>query len=254
MIAEIELLMEKYRRWLADRTALREVNGHVEITTPYLDRHNDYIQIYARKDREQLVLTDGGETIDDLAMSGCSLDSPKRQELLKLTLAGFGVENQGGQLCVKANGENFAVRKHNLIQAVLAVNDLFYLAQPMVASLFWEDVAAWLDELDVRYTPRVQFKGKSGYDHQFDFAIPKSKAAPERIIRTINNPTRDAAQNLVLAWVDTRESRPADSRAFAIMNDREKRIGGGVTDALRNYEITPVLWSERSQISQVLAA
>ncbi len=36
----------------------------------------------------------------------------------------------------------------------LAVNDMFYLAVPMVASLFYEDVVAWLDVHEVRYTPR----------------------------------------------------------------------------------------------------
>ena len=33
--------------WLKDKTTLREVDGEwVEITTPYLDRHNDALQIY----------------------------------------------------------------------------------------------------------------------------------------------------------------------------------------------------------------
>ena len=32
----------------------------------------------------------------------------------------------------------------SLLQAMLAVNDMFYLAVPMVASLFYEDVVAWL--------------------------------------------------------------------------------------------------------------
>ena len=39
---EIEKLLDDYRVWLKDKTTLREVNSKwVEITTPYLDRHND---------------------------------------------------------------------------------------------------------------------------------------------------------------------------------------------------------------------
>ena len=34
---------------------------------------------------------------------------------------------------------------YNLLQAMLAINDLFYLAVPLVASLFYEDVVSWLD-------------------------------------------------------------------------------------------------------------
>ncbi|HNY35282.1 MAG TPA: DUF1829 domain-containing protein [Methanothrix soehngenii] len=98
---------------------------------------------------------------------------------------------------------------------MLAVNDLFYLASPMVSSLFLEDVVAWLDENGIRYTPNVKFTGKSGYDHLFDFVIPKSKKRPERILQAINRPSRDEAGATAFAWIDTREVRASDSRAYA---------------------------------------
>jgi hypothetical protein len=41
---------------------------------------------------------------------------------------------------VHASPDNFPSRKHSLVQAMLAVNDMFYLAVPMVTSLFYEDV------------------------------------------------------------------------------------------------------------------
>ena len=104
----------------------------------------------------------------------------KRQDLLKMTLDGFGVKQNGKALQVHASTENFPPRKHNLVQAILAVNDMFYLAAPMAASLFYEDVSAWLDANDIRYTPEVKFTGKTGYDHRFDFVIPKSRQQPER--------------------------------------------------------------------------
>jgi hypothetical protein len=254
MIEEIATLVDRYRSWLKDKTVLRELNGHVEITTPFLDRHNDFIQIYARRENGGFLLTDDGYTIDDLKMSGCMLDTRKRQDLLKVTLAGFGVKQEEGALVVHATADNFPLRKHNLIQAILAVNDLFYLAQPYVASVFLEDVAAWLESLEVRFMPNVKFTGKSGYDHLFDFAIPKSKAAPERLLRAINNPTKDTAQSLAFSWVDTRDVRPADSRAYAILNDRERPVPSGVEDALRSYEVVPVSWSRRDAVKEAIAA
>jgi hypothetical protein len=45
---------------------------------------------------------------------------------------------------------------------MLAVNDQFYLAKPIVESLFYEDVVQWLDANDIRYTPSVKFTGISG--------------------------------------------------------------------------------------------
>lgn len=220
-VAEIQKLMDDYLAWVRDKTTLREVNGSwVEITTPYLDRHNDALQIYARLENGGLLLTDDSYIIHDLEMSGCKLDTGKRQDLLKMTLNGFGVKQNKDALEIHATAENFPMRKHNLIQAMLAVNDLFYLAQPMVASLFLEDVIAWLEENEVRYTPKVKFTGISGYDHLFDFVIPKSRRQPERIVQAINRPTRDTAESFMHKWSDTREVRSPESKAYAVLNDR----------------------------------
>lgn len=254
MIEEIKTLLDQYIAWLKDKTALREVNDWVEITTPYLDRHNDYLQIYAQRANGEYLLTDDGYVLEDLKLSDCNLDSVKRQALLKMTLNGFGVRLEGGRLEVKASRDNFALRKHNLIQAMLAVDDLFYLAAPMVSSLFFEDVQAWLELLEVCYTPKVKFTGKSGYDHVFDFVIPKSRARPERIIRTINRPNRDTAQAMAFSWIDTREVRPPASNAYAILNDSERSPAATVVDALKSYEVHPVLWSKREDVREELAA
>src|SRR5439155_122220 len=139
---EIEKLLHDYREWLKEKTTLREVNNAwVEITTPYLDRHNDMLQIYARAEDGGYVLT------------------------------------------------------------------------------------------DVSYTPRVKFTGISDYDHLFDFVIPKSRKQPERILQAINRPTRETAEAFIYKWTDTREVRPVDSKAYAILNDTEQPVSGGVLDA-----------------------
>jgi hypothetical protein len=256
MISEIAELLDRYQRWLRDKTTLRQIDDWCEITTPYLDRHNDHLQIYAKKSSGGFILTDDAYTLTDLEMQGCKLDSPKRQTLLKQTLDGFGVRHnaQSGALEVTASPDNFPMRKHNLVQAMLAVNDLFYLAQPSVASLFYEDVVAWLDLSDIRYTPKVKFTGKTGYDHLFDFVIPKSRRQPERILSAINRPNKDAAQAMAFAWVDTREVRPPDSKAFAFLNDADTPVVEAVLDAMRSYDVTPVVWSQRESAKEALAA
>ncbi len=256
MIDEVHSLLERYWKWLQDETILREIGDWVEITTPYLDRHNDCLQIYARHQDNGFILTDDGYTIEDLVQSGCSIDSPKRQDLLRVTLNGFGTRLNGATKAIEvsASAENFALRKHNLVQAMLAVNDLFSVASPTVASLFLEDVITWLDACDIRYTPNVRFTGKSGYDHRFDFVIPKSKSQPERVLRTINRPSRDTSQTMAFAWVDTREVRSQESRAYAILNDSDQPIADNVLDAMRSYDVQPIPWSDRESAREELAA
>jgi len=254
MIEEIRGLVDRYIAWLRDKTALRQIGDWVEITTPYLDRHNDFLQIYAKRQNGGYLLTDDGYVMEDLEHSGCALDTSKRKALLHMTLSGFGVELNENRIEVKTSSETFALRKHNLVQAMLAVNDLFCLAEPIVLSIFIEDVAAWLDKNDIRYTPQVKFTGKSGYDHLFDFVIPKSRHRPERILRAINRPNRNMAEAVAFSWIDTREVRAPDSRAYAFLNDTDLSPPTGVLEALRSYEINPILWSAREGVKEELAA
>jgi hypothetical protein len=256
VIAEIQELIDRYIHWLKEKTALRDVDGEwVEITTPYLDRHNDYLQIYARKDNGGFLLTDDSYTISDLEQSGCDINTPKRERLLEVTLNGFGVKRDVNALQISAAPDNFSLRKHSLIQAMLAVNDLFYLSRTHVSSLFLEDVESWLDLHDIRYSPKISFTGKTGFTHQFDFLIPKSKTMPERIVKAINSPSRQTVQNLAFTWVDTKEARPSpDARAIAFLNDSEKPVPGEILDALKRYQVTPVPWSEKENIREQLVA
>ncbi len=254
MIHEIKILIDDYYAWLKEKTVLSQIDKWVEITTPYLDRHNDYLQIYAKESNGGFVLTDDGYTVEDLAQSGCNLESPKRQDLLQMTLNGFGIKRKGSELQVLASADNFGIRKHNLLQAMLAVNDMFYMAAPTLANIFYEDVEAWLDLHDIRHTPKVKFTGQTGYDHLFDFVIPKSPQHPERLIRTVNRPSRSTAENVVLAWIDTKEVRTPESRMYALLNDSERKVDHTVTAALRSYDVTPVSWSERDEVRVELAA
>jgi hypothetical protein len=182
------------------------------------------------------------------------IQTPRRQRLLQTVLNGFGVGRDGDALIVTTTTADFARKKHNLVQAILAANDLFYTAHAHVESLFLEDVTAWLESAEVRYTPRVKFAGHTGYDHLFDFVIPSSTTHPERVLQAVNRPTRDQVQKIAFAWGDTRESRDEGSRAYALLNDAEGAAPQDAKAALRRYEVRAVLWSERDEVREELAA
>lgn len=254
-VSEIAALVDGYRAWVKDRTTLKSVHKDwVEISTPFVDRHNDFIQIYAKSEGGVYLLNDDGNTLRDLEMSGCALDTPRRQQLLKVTLNGFGLDLSHGVIGTRATQENFSARKHALIQGILAVNDLFCLATSTVQSLFKEDVERWLEAAEIRFIQNIQFTGKSGYQHHFDFAIPKSRTQPERIIKAVSSPNKDAALTFITAWTDTADQRPSDAEAIAFLNDNEKKVPTTVIDALSQYSIKPVPWSERETVRNHLAA
>lgn len=245
MIDEIRVLVADYSAWLREKHTLRSIGDeYVEITTPFVDRNNDHLQIYAKRGADGFVLTDAGETIADLRFSGCDLDTDRRQAILKTTINGFAVSAVGDALETNATADTFALRKHNLVQAMLAVNDLFHLAAPSVASLFHEDVERWFNEMDVRSTPNVRFVGKSGLDQHFDFAIPASRQHPERLVSALAAPSRQRVSSLMFAWEDIRDRRSPGARCVAILND-ERPIRPDLLHAVNNYGIRAIKWSER---------
>ncbi len=250
---ECQQLIDAYVDWLRKGLAVERLGAACELTTPFLDRHNDHLQIYAVREDGKIILTDDGYILSDLRTSGTDLKSGKRRDVLKSLLNGFGVQTDGRQLKVEASSQNLGQRVHSLVQAMLAVNDMFVLAKPRVATLFWEDVRSFLDVNDVRYNPRVKLPGRTGFDHAIDFLIPKSRARPERIVQTINAPTKNMITAYLFTLEDTRERRGEDSEAYAFLNDVDREVGGDIVEALETYRVIPALWSKRNDYIPALA-
>jgi hypothetical protein len=254
--AECDKLIDAYVHWLRQGLSVEALGEACELTTPFLDRHNDHIQVYATWRNGAIVLSDDGYILSDLRTSGLEIDTPKRKVVLDSVLNGLGIRSDNGQLVVEASAANLGQRLHSLVQAMLAVNDMFVMAQPRVASFFFEDVQKFLDSYDVRYTSRVKLSGKSGYDHGVDFVIPKSKENPERLLQAIANPRKENIFGYLWSLSDTRAARSDESKpeAYAFLNDQEHPIGGDIMEALRAYDVIPAVWSNRSAFVEALTA
>jgi len=251
---DCEQLIRSYGDWLKTKFTTKDVNGVCEITTPFLDRHNDRLQIYVCQTDRGLRLTDDGYILNDLEMCGCPVETTQRQSILQVMLGGFGVQEKNGELFIESSVEDFPRRKHALVQAMISVNDMFMTAKKTVTSLFFEDVQSFLEEQEVRYSPNVGFTGRSGYLHRFDFVIPKSRKMPERLLRAINNPTRESATALLFAWTDTKEVRSSNSTAYAFLNDRDRPLKQDVLSAFDHYDVKTILWTHKDEFKDELAA
>jgi hypothetical protein len=251
-----DLLVESYLSWIRDHISGKSLNESIsELTTPFLDRHNDFIHVYAEKQAPgRFLLTDDGYIIAELRSSGVESRGSRREELIHRLITGYGVSLEGGELQTVATLDDLGQRLHNLVQAMLSVDDMFVLAQPTVQGLFIEDVAKFLDDRDIRYTPQAKFSGKSGLDHLMDFVIPKSRRAPERIVQVVNSPRRDRVENLLFAINDTRDTRGADTQFYALINDTKRGVAADIVEAFTRYSVTAHSWSHRDEIVEALAA
>lgn len=239
-----------YLTWIKDNTVTKSIEkGKLcAISTPFLDRHNDHVQIYIEKTDKGFILTDDGYTLADLSMSGMEMSSPKREKIFSTILKGFGVQsNQNNALFIEANAGNLAQKKHYLLQAILAVNDMFTLSQENVYSLFKEDVELYFKTNNIIHTRDVKIAGKSGLDNNIDFLVPATRSKPERLIQTVNNPKKDAIRLAAFIFNDVAEIREEKISCYVLYNDIEKKVSSDVLSALTNYSIKSIPWTEKAR-------
>lgn len=256
MTTDASLIADAYLSWLRSGTLSESLSEKVsELTTPFVDRHNDHIQVYAeRQPGDKFLLTDDGYIWSELRSSGVETRGVRREELVQSLLAGHGVHLDGHALQANATIGDLGRKIHSLVQAMLSLDDLFVLAQPTVGPTFLHDVATFFDERDIRYTPAAKFSGRSGLDHLINFVIPKSRHAPERFVQVVNAPRRDRVENLLFAVADTRSARSAETEFYAILNDARRGIAPEVAAAFDAYAVKARRWSNRDDMVEELAA
>lgn len=259
MIDEITNLLDEYRGWLAERSPVQQIGNVVEVTTPYLDRHNDYIQLYVLRRDDELLLSDYGETVEDLVGSGVNVTQGFRRQLLQSIVNRFGVGlSEELEMSVQVPPDRFSLAKQSLIQAILAANDLAFTAEadssatPKPKEVFDRDVTGWLDDKKIPYEANGQYQGKTGFSRTFSFVIRARKSVPETLIQTLHQPSRLSAERLLFDWVDTAASRPARCKGVALLNDESGSVQADIVSALKSYRIGAIPWSESDALVRQL--
>jgi hypothetical protein len=256
MTADADLLVSSYVSWLKNDISAKVMSESTsELTTPFIDRHNDHLQIYAeRREPDLFLLTDDGYIWSELKSCGVETRGSRREELVRGLLSGYGVRLEGRELQIESSSAELGRKIHNLLQAMLSLDDMFVLAQPAGGTTFIHDVAHFFDESDIRYTSAAKFSGKSGLDHLINFVIPKSRRAPERFVQVINSPRRDRVQNLLFAVNDTRNARQGETVFYALVNDARRGVDAEVATAFDAYNVKARTWSQRRDMIEELAA
>lgn len=246
---DVQKLIDDYTSWLRSEITFYKIGEYYEIITPYLDNANDYLQIYVKQDGNDIFFTDDSATIHGLKMYGFQL-TPNRKIYLERILYQYGVKLKGDELVAKAPINGFAQKKHLFIQAMLRIDDMFSVSKSKESSFFLDDILDFFAEREIYYSDNVQFTGISGFTHNYDFLLQRTKTKPERLCQAVNNPNKSNMGNILFAWNDTKPARKNESQLIVILND-QKSIAKGVEDAFLNYEAKVIRWSERNKENNI---
>ena len=218
----IEKYIDDYVNWLKNEITFTQIGEYYEINTPFLDSSNDYLQFYVKQDGNNIFFTDDGYTLNDLENSGFKM-TPNRKKQLTTILNQYGVRLNKKELVLSAPAIEFAKKKHAFTQCILKVNDLYLTSRSKVTSYFLDDIQDFFQEREIYCFANMQFVGKSGYAHNYDFAIQRTRNMPERLCLAINNPSRTSLSSTIFAWNDTRPARPQNSKLIVFLKTKIRK-------------------------------
>lgn len=245
-------IINSYYSWLKENTITNLVGEYTEVTTPFLDRHNDCIQYYIKMNKDNTIfLTDDGYVIEDLEQSGFLFNTPKRKELLKNILLNYHLDlDNNNCITVNTSIEHFPYRKHFFIQGIMAINDLYSVNKNNISSIFLEDVSEFLDNNDIFYNDNIKITGQSGFDHNIDYLLPglKKKNIPEKYLKVINTPNKSNTESVLFTWSDIKNMRKNKLDMYVLLNDLDRDIKNDFINAYKAYNIKPLFWSKKDDI------
>ncbi|WP_424493184.1 DUF1828 domain-containing protein [Salinimicrobium sp. GXAS 041] len=247
----VNTYVDEYYRWLRQKTVIQEgdYSEWVLIDTPFLGAFNDTIEIYAKKNGAYITLSDNGETLNNLELQGLHFQgSKKRRSILDSILVNHGVKLVEDELLLETHFDNFSQSKHNFLNAIIEINDLYVLSQHNVAGIFKEDVRAFLDKNGLIYTPDFISKGTTGLEFTFDFQIAQRNK--EVVIKSFNTINKSNLPNFLFSWDDIKPVREKvtkkEVKAIAFINDVAKEVKKEFLDALTSRDAEYILWTERN--------
>jgi len=242
--------MNDYYAFLKEKTLVTASTSSdwVEISTPFVGLFNDTVDIYAKKEGNKIILSDDGNTLRDLELSGLEISrSPKRKEILDRILINYGVRISNDELTTEATERDFPQKKLNLIAAISETADMYYLARHTVSSVFREDVKAYLDEQELIYTPYFISKGSTGLEFTFDFQIAYRNT--EIVIKSFNSINKMNLPHFLFTWEDIKKVREQQTQkeliGLAVINDVDREVSEEYLSALESKGAQHILWSQR---------
>jgi len=119
---DIQKMINNYTAWLKKEITIAAFGEYIELTTPYLDRFNDYLQIYVKQNQDgTITLTDDGYIVGNLISSGMKFKiGTNRHNMLLKTAKKYHVSIVDEDIVTTATSHTFP-------QSVSLNSNLFYV-------------------------------------------------------------------------------------------------------------------------------
>lgn len=253
---EREEIISSCLEWLKEGFAVQALGGAYEVTTPFLDRRNDHIQIYVSKQDDGFIISDDGNTVSDMAEGGFNLKLDSKTKLLNHTIHGYGVIQDNKVLRLEAEHSNLGQRMNFMIQAIMALNNIMPVpAVPVksLMSLFRRRVIETLSAQGFQHQPKVPALGISGYKHQMETITRPDEPPTTLYFKAFYTPDKRSVSRFLFKLHDIYTGEAEIQKSVAVLNNEEKQVSERELAALEKYGVVPALWTWREDFPKLIS-
>jgi hypothetical protein len=168
----IRIVREDFKARVCEQVDIQpEGNDRFVVSTPFRFEDGDHFVIVMKQESGNWILTDEANTMMHLSyeLDDDIGEDSNRGEIIANSLAGFSVENRGGELVIPVAEDRFGDALFSFVQALTKVSDVSFLSRERVASTFMEDFRTFLrsrvpedrlrfDWSDDRHDPAGKYK------------------------------------------------------------------------------------------------
>ena len=253
------------RRHLAAEFDAFEQAGACFVVTPFLRRDNDPVVLRIEEQPDgRLVITDGGETVDYLRLSGHAVrrNAAFRKQLQTIG-ASLGVRVEDEEILLETDEGGFAEALTAVARAAQHTSYLVHRSRPRATVRFDEQVEALLRGVAARYERDPLVPGRTGLQ-QFAFHVNgEANALLQPLSGTSREAVNSKAERFVFRLVDVRAgpsgeaTLPVPYRFFPVLDDAGRAAevwDAGTIEMLHTYSDGVIRWSSDRLGAELAAA
>lgn len=257
----METLIKRYFDYLKEITDVEfiEETGYYLVYFPLPNRYDEFTSIYLKTDKDNIIITDGGDSIREIQMLGIDIFNNHRTKLLNKTLKsrGMKLDKDTNEILTITDIENFYYDFNMYLRGISNIQD-FYLtkrenALRIFADEFKEYIGTYSSNETFSLEDNISFTGKSNAKLTFNYKLTSQKTNKSTFIK-LQSSSDDVYKNIFL-WDDLKDEEKNDNSFLVVINDKGKvseQKHQEIQQIYKSRNIDSIDWSDKETILLLL--
>ncbi len=252
-----------YLKNLTDVEFIEETN-YYQVSFPLPNRYDEFTNIYLKEDnKNNILITDGGDSIRDLQMIGINLlDNKHRMKLLYQALESYDIDVNMDtyEIFLKTDIHEFYDKFNMYLRGITNIQDFYLTKRDSAVRIFADEFEEYLDTYyekeNIYFENNISFTGKSNSKLTFNYKVTSKKTNKSTLIK-LQSSSDDVYKNIFL-WDDLEDEQKNNSSFLVVINDKDGRVSKQkhkeIQKIYKSRKIDSLDWSEKENLSEYLNA